>query len=720
MSTKQSACPSLETLDRFASGKSDETVAEHVLACTECAEMVSDLQSNHTLLLELKEARERIENSNNDLANIDTLISGYDLLEEIGRGGQGTVYRARQLSTDRMVAVKVLQGGVFSTEEQRARFDREVKLVASLDHPNIVTIFDSGLTTTGRAYYVMQFVEGLTLNRWFSHVSPTRSVASLNRAIVLLKQICESVSHAHQNGIIHRDLKPANVLVSDDDTPHLLDFGTAKLFEDERDMTVEGSFVGTLMYSAPEQVDRQQRADVRTDIYALGILAYELLTGQSPFSRELSLAGLVDAIRFRDLLPMTTSLSSILPRSRCDELQAIVSKAVAKDKAHRYQSAAALSDDLDRFLHGRPISARRDHGWYLLRKWMQRHRFETAAALLFLLTIITFGAAMYVLYDRAQTEARRLQQINVFLEDTLGSVESRDGRQVPSVKELIDEAVHWIDIALSDDPATAASIRLTAGNSYRNLGALEDAERQLALARELTRDVRGENHLDYARVLNATALLRHAQQRFDEARDLYNQALAVRQRLGSDNADVAYSLMNLARLERDLDKPKQALQLLDQALAIQQSLHGNQHPDVAMVLHQMGVIHQHMSDFPAAIDLFNQALTMRTGSLNEQHPDLARSHESLAQVYIEIDDWRSAEKHLTTAIHLRSGVMAPEHPQLIQRVIDHARCLDRLGRAPDAVASLTTHINQLPAGSPEIRQLQLIVESMRINSGEQE
>lgn len=361
-------------------------------------------------------------------------LHGYELLERLHSGGQGVVYQAIQRSTHRVVAIKVLLHGPLATERQRHRFAREVDLISRLRHPNIVTLYDSGVVR-GRHYFAMEFVDGLLLDDHFLLHRPTA-----RERIALLAVVCRAVSYAHQRGIIHRDLKPSNILVDPDGQPHILDFGLAKdilgLGESEgaAPLSITGQVVGTLPYLSPEQVKGlDEEVDVRSDIYSLGVVLYEALAGCFPYA----VLGNPEEVRTNILTREPASLRRTLSHGKSDsgvwsgeindDLEAVVRKALEKEKDRRYQSAAEFADDLDRYLAGEAVQAKADRHIYLVRKTLRRYRVHAAVAAVFVLLLMVSSAVVTALWVQAGAqrdnarEATRLTQST--LNDVVGEIE---------------------------------------------------------------------------------------------------------------------------------------------------------------------------------------------------------------------------------------------------------------------------------------------------------
>ncbi|MCK4341177.1 MAG: protein kinase [Phycisphaerae bacterium] len=298
------------------------------------------------------------------------LLTGYEVLGEIHRGGQAIVYKAAEPSTRRLVAIKVVYGGQFARSRDRLRFDDEVQILRRLNHPNIVAVRHSG-SARGLSYFVMDFIEGSSLDDYTSNgLRPARDT------VELFAKICEAVSAAHLKGIIHRDLKPGNIRIDNDGEPHILDFGLAKYLQEDSDdapllqwVTAPGDFVGTLPWASPEQVISPGEADTRSDVYALGLILYHMLTGQFPYSVN----GDVRSV-FNNIVEAEPRKPRTFRREIGNEIETIVLKCLAKEPERRYEHAGALARDLRRYLAGKPIEAKQDSAWYVLRRHAQRHR----------------------------------------------------------------------------------------------------------------------------------------------------------------------------------------------------------------------------------------------------------------------------------------------------------------------------------------------------------
>jgi serine/threonine protein kinase len=339
-------------------------------------------------------------------------FEGYEILEQLPPGGQALVYKAIQKATKRVVALKVLLQGVQISLSAQYRFEREVDLAASLQHPNIVTIYDSGIAK-GQYYFAMQYIEGKPLDEYIQSEK-----LSIRQTMELFHHLCSAVAYAHQRGVMHRDLKPGNILVDADGQPHILDFGLAKLTDSSEPTSPEmlmtsipGKVMGTLAFMSPEQASAQPDAvDVRTDVYSIGVILYRILTGNFPYDVTGSMLAILRNIQEAE----PTRPLKILPRFH-SEVEAILLKALAKERAARYQSAAHLAQDIDCWLKGLPVSARSDSSLYLLRKIITKHYYASSVVALLLIIVLGFSCFYYQLYSR-------LRQSSVTLQDTIQSL----------------------------------------------------------------------------------------------------------------------------------------------------------------------------------------------------------------------------------------------------------------------------------------------------------
>lgn len=344
-------------------------------------------------------------------------IPGYDIVREIHRGGQGVVYQAVQRTTQQKVAIKVMHGGPFASVTERQRLEREVRILATLNHPNIVRVYDSG-EVQGAFYYVMDYVSGHGLDTYIAS-----GPHPIERTLALFTTICSAISAAHMKGVIHRDLKPSNIRVDSEGVPHILDFGLAKLSaesavggRDQRQaMTMTGQFVGSLPWASPEQAGGiPDQVDIRTDVYSLGVILYQMLTGKFPYQVVGNMRDILD-----NILKAEPAKPSTVRRQINDEVETIVLKCLSKEKERRYQSAGELGRDVQRYLGGEPIEAKRDSGWYFITKTIRRHRIPFAAGAIIAGLTVVFAVGMAFMYSRELGLRREADELRARAETAL-------------------------------------------------------------------------------------------------------------------------------------------------------------------------------------------------------------------------------------------------------------------------------------------------------------
>ncbi len=369
----ESACPNLEALESFMRGESCEEVLPHVVDCPACQEQLKDMRSANEFLERFASAsgagspsRPRQPHSLHDIK-----IEGYEIRAMLAFGGQGAVYKARQIRTGRLVAIKVPFHDALSGSSGHYRFKREIELTARLNHPNIVRVLGACDASDGRLGCVMEYIEGEPIGAW-AEEQRRRGRSGLRRIVEVMYQVADAIAYAHQRAILHRDIKPSNIMITADDVPHVLDFGLAKALDSKAASfaTVTGAFIGTLVYSAPEQLSGATDAvDLRTDVYSLGLLLFHVLTGRLPFPSDAPAIEIMRSIR--DTAPgRPSSLNSEIGA----ELDAIILKAISKEKDRRYTTGGELRDDLRAWLAGEAVRAKLDSRSYRLRKTISRNR----------------------------------------------------------------------------------------------------------------------------------------------------------------------------------------------------------------------------------------------------------------------------------------------------------------------------------------------------------
>ncbi len=675
----------------------------------------SDWYQDHTQLLDvMRRGRGR-------LGGVP-VIPGYQDLRELRRGGQGVVYVARQLSTRREVAIKVLLDARWASDRRLRRFEREVELVANLQHPNIVKLFDSGLTDEGHPFYVMEYVRGCGLDELSSSVaerggcvlpgeagsermSPAGAPLSVQGAVQLFAKVCEAVGYAHQHGVIHRDIKPGNILIDLNCDPHVLDFGLAKravggAMRELTELSVPGEFMGTVAWASPEQIAGES-VDMRSDVYSLGVVLFYLLTGRFPYAVGGSLSQVIANIQSVEA-PRPSSVRSGVD----DEIDTIALRCLAKEPDRRYQSAGELARDVRRYLAGEPILAKSESAWYGMRKKLRRYRLAVGAVVLTLVASLAYAVSVSVLYQRAvraeELAGRRLvdaqeardeanaeaTKARAVLEQLKGILSAarpeRHGRDV-RVADLLDEADVLIGETWREQPEVAIELGATIGQTYLSLGLYEEAGEHLERAYELARKTYGADDLRALEAAQNLGVLRIRQGRAEEAAELLNRCLAGRREaLGGDDPDTAAAASNLAVALKRLRRFDEAEALYREALATLEGSVGIGDPRTLDALHNLGVLLGQQGRLEESEELLRRSLDAHRDLLGLDHPETLMAETTLAETLLARDKLDEAEGLLRTNLERRRERLGPEHFDTTTTMYDLAELLRLRGKLAEA------------------------------------
>ena len=606
-------------------------------------------------------------------------IGPYRTRQIIGMGGMGVVYRAVRVDGEfeQQVALKLVHLDM-ETPEIRARFLAERQLLARLTHPNIARLQDGGVTEEGRPYFVMEYVEGLPITRYC-----VERKLSVEASLGLFLDVIEAVSYLHRNLIVHRDLKPSNILVAADGQVKLVDFGIAKLLADTPEAagrTRTGSQLMTPGYAAPEQL---QGAPVTTatDVYALGVVIYEVLTGERPHERSEMEAGAS--------LEQLPPAPSAVVRSRRDaaeraggrllawrriagDLDNICLMALRPEPERRYASAEQLGQDIERHLRGAPVLARRNTLAYRLAKFVRRHVRGVVVAL-GIVALLAVGLARERglrgvaegARAQAQEEAAKAVAVSDFLEELLSSVapEKAQGEEV-TVAEVLDQAGARLEAgeALRDQPAVEAAVRLTLGDTYRALGRLGAAETHLERAFELRRQSLDENDPETLEVVEALGVTYLRQGRLGEAEALLERVFELRsRRLGEEHPDTLTAMSQLANVLWGQGRFDEVEPLDRKAVEVRRRVLGEDHPDTLRSLNGLAATLFSGARYAEAADMFRQALAVQDRQLGPTHPDTLMLRNNLAACYLELGRYPEAEPLLREVLEGRVRVLGEEH-----------------------------------------------------------
>lgn len=622
-------------------------------------------------------------------------VGRFRLLRKIGEGGMGTVFEAEQDHPRRTVALKMVRLAGLSESVLR-RFDHEVQILGQLRHPGIAQIHEAGTHDDGLGtvpYFAMELVHGRPLLEFArSHRLST------HQRLDLMASICDAVHYAHQQGVIHRDLKPANVLIEQSADgrfqPKILDFGVARITGCDMDLatmhTGAGQLIGTLSYMSPEQVaGNPNDVDKRSDVYALGVLLYELLADRLPYElRERSIADAGTVIREQE----PSRLSSIDTRFRGD-IETIVAKALAKEKERRYQSAAELSGDLRRFLRDEPIMARPPSKAYAVRKFARRNKGlvggVAAAFTALLFAVVGISIALYRATHAekaALASAAKATAISNFLQDMLAGIDPENIGPGPlTVREVLDHASARLERELGHEPEVAAPIHQTLGNHYKTLGLYFEADTHLKTAVDLRRSLATSDDPELASALSDMAANLQEKRDIIEAEAPTREALEIRRRLfGNDSVEVANSLYDLASILVEIGELQEAEAFARESLDIRRRLLGPQSEAVAISTGLLGWCFLIMGRLDEAEAAMQEAVDMVRRLPGDNERALASRLTFLAHVLRAKGDDARFEAALREAIEIRTRRLAEDHPALAWNLLNLAQIRRKLGDLDEA------------------------------------
>jgi serine/threonine protein kinase/tetratricopeptide (TPR) repeat protein len=683
------------------------------------------------------------------MEKVGAVIGRYKLLEQIGEGGCGVVYMAEQQEpVRRRVALKVIKLGM-DTKQVVARFEAERQALALMDHPNIAKVLDAGATDTGRPYFVMELVRGIRITEFCD-----QKKLSTQERLELFISVCRAIQHAHQKGIIHRDLKPSNVLVTTVDgapVPKVIDFGIAKAtsnqpLTDKTLFTAFAQFIGTPAYMSPEQAEMSGvDIDTRSDIYSLGIVLYELLTGKTPFDAKALLRGSIDEIRstIREQEPPKPStrlhalsqadLTTTAEARHLDghkliqivkgDLDWIVMKCLEKERSRRYETVNGLAADVLHHLNTEPVVARPPSRWYEFQKTVRRHKLAFAATAAIIVVLAagvvtsTWQAVRATRAEReqnrlrgeavaarnneaklrteaetnakkAQTEALKSAQVARFLKEMLMGAESSValGRDTRLLREILDKTAARIGKDLANQPEVQAELCVTLGYTYFELGEWAKSEAMQRKALGIFRKLLGNENRKVAITMNDVAINLCQERKWTEAESMYREALAIYSKIsGAESLDVTWPLNNLGNVLGDAGRPAEAEPLHREALRIRRKLLGNDTNLVALVLYDLGRTLKRSGKATEAEVSFRESLSIyrKQGETNRY---FVNAFNGLADLLREQGNVTEAEGLYREALAMQRKLWGDEHPHVAQSLHTLADVLRQGGKLNQAEA----------------------------------
>jgi serine/threonine-protein kinase len=647
-------------------------------------------------------------------------IGPWQVVDTLGQGGLSTVYLALRADEQfrKRVALKVLKRGM-DTDEILLRFRNERQILASLEHPNIARLIDAGSTEEGLSYFVMEYVEGVPLDRYCD----TQRLG-VEARLELFEAVCSAVAYAHRNLVVHRDLKPSNILVTPQGVPKLLDFGIAKLLNPEMaagnlELTLGPWSPMTPSYASPEQVHGEP-VTTATDVYSLGVLLYELLSGRRPYAvsalrgdlgrvvgevepeppsaalarrpRESRGAGERAEPAAAELARRRNSDPRRLRRQLEGDLDTIVLTALRKEPQRRYASAEHMADDLRRHLRGLPVAARRDTFRYQAGKFLRRHRAGAAAAaaalaLGTLFVVLLAVQSLRLARERtvSEQERRRAETVSEFLVELFQVSEPGEAQGgTITARELLDRGAERV-AALDGQPLVQATLMQTIGQVYEQLGLYDDAAPLLEQAVALRREHLGPEHPEVADSLNRLAVLRAKAGSYDLAEPLFRSALEIRRKAyGEEDRRVAESLNNLALLLHEKGDYGAAEKLYLRATRLDDRLPRDP-GDPVSTRSNLALLYHDQGRYAQAEQLYRQTLSRAEQAGGPRHPEVARLRAELGVTLLAAGREQPAEDLLRQAVEIRRDVLGPHHPDLARSLRQLATLLVRQGRLDEAI-----------------------------------
>jgi non-specific serine/threonine protein kinase/serine/threonine-protein kinase len=619
----------------------------------------------------------------------------YRLLQRLGEGGMGEVWLAQQSQPlQRQVAIKVVKAGMDSARVV-ARFNAERQALAVMDHPAIAKVFDAGTTPEGRPFFAMEYVRGESITSYCN-----KHRLTIQERLELFIQLCDGVQHAHQKGIIHRDLKPSNVLVTitdDRPVPRIIDFGIAKAVAQpltEHSLFTElGMFVGTPEYMSPEQAEMTPLdVDTRSDVYSLGLVLYELLTGMLPFDRDALRKSGLDAMRrtIREaeaprpstrITKATSGSGDVATQRRTQparlasllrgDLDWITIKALEKDRTRRYATANALAVDIRRHLADEPVSAGPPGAAYRAAKFVRRHRASVSAAISLVVVLAAVAGLMAVQArriaqerDRANQEAATARQVSDFL---VGLFKVSDPSQARgntlTAREILDRGARQLEGGLRDQPRVQARLQATIGTVFTGLGLYSEAQPLLDRAFQTQKRVVGEDTIETVATEHALADVYWYLEKYREAEPLYRDVIQRRTRLlGENHQDTMkanFDLAGLYALEKRWDEFER---LARDTLARQRRVLGDAHQDTVSSLNNLQYFYFQRGRYADAEPLALEVLEARRRAVGHDHPDTLRAMHNVATIYAASNRHDEAEATFLKTIEDKRRVLGDEHP----------------------------------------------------------
>ncbi len=627
-------------------------------------------------------------------------VGRYQIDGVIASGGMGTVYKATQDRPHRIVALKLIRQGL-ATRATRRRFEHEAEILGRLQHPNIAQVFDAGTFRRDGLSLPFLAMEYIPDAATIVDDADARRL-SIQARVELIAIVCDAVHHAHQQGVIHRDLKPANIVVDAAGRPKVLDFGVARLTNSDVQaatlQTHTGQLVGTLPYMSPEQsAGASKDIDIRSDVYAIGVLACELLAGRLPY--DLNDKSVFEALRvIREVEPV--SMGTIRKALRGD-LSTIVAKALEKDKHRRYTSASELAADLRRFLHDEAIVARPPSAVYQMRKFARRHRAVVFGGLVAIIAL-SVGLAMAVIQAVHASAARdEAEAVVVFLVETLGEANLNNAGPNVRVRELLDAASGRVGREFADQPLVEARLRGVIGVSYQSLGLYTKADVHLQQAFTIYRRELGKADRRTLDAMNELAPVAFWRKDFETAIPRAREALTLaRREFGNEDSDTLNAMENLAALLVGAGETDDAEPLLFELLSTTRRLRGDEHSETLDRTNHVARLRRAQNRPAEAADLLRETLSTARRTLGDDHQKTLSYQLYLAEVLRESGESAEAEALYRRTLEFGTPLWGEAHLKTLRLTVGLATLLAEQGESAEAERRLARAVAQAERGMP--------------------
>jgi len=656
-------------------------------------------------------------------------LGAFEIVEEVALGGMSAVYRGRRVdgTFDHQVAIKLFDAHALSADG-RTRFQTERRILALLDHPGIARIIDGGATRDGTPYLVMEWVEGEPISRYCN-----RHGLGLPERVALVVQVCEALAMAHRQGIAHRDIKPGNVLVDERGQPRLIDFGIAKVLDSasvemELPETRQGQSLMTPEYASPEQIAGRP-VTIATDVYSMGVLLYELLTGSRPHQlaglslveMERLVMGTVPAdpshrvLQRRAAPPEGLGEARQLGRRLRGDIDRIVMTAMRLEPEQRYVTIKAFADDLERYLSGKPVAARGASSLYRASRFVARHRTGVAATVAaFLMLAMVSGLALHqasearAQRDLVEVEARRAVAARDFLIDMIKRADPFENADSPTLAGALRQALPDLDRNFAGQPELEARLRYAVGYALQNLGEIDVARDQFERALELRRDAAAAER---AEVHDGLAIVAWWESDFDKAATSFERALAV---LGETDAELSDSARKL-RVTVLANWSAMLIDVGDFARSEELALHALEASDedpsldpetLASIWSTIATSREGLHRKQEALAAFQRSLEIQREATGEMHPSYALVLNNLALLYYSMDRLGDAISAMSESVRIRRATLGDRHPQTATALFNLARLQTLAGDLDTAEAlaeeALSVALEGYPSGHPRI------------------